>query len=172
MNHWYCKAGDVLLYDRSTSLTSRVIDAGEVIEDGVDDREFHHVAIALDPYYKIEADGNKTTIVPIDYGMFATFRPPYDRKKLHDALDWARTTQVGRLYGWVGILDQALRIVSRSRLHLPRWFVQWANARWPYCSPLGTAIMIRAGFNGVLPLPPPNPEVVYHGFKDYEVQIR
>lgn len=171
MKQFYCQPGDVLLYDRSNSFTARAIDAGEVLEDGPEDREFHHSAIALDPFYKIEADGKHTEIKPIDYGMFATFRPPYDRKKLPVALDWARKTQVGRLYGWIGIVDQILRMLTRNRVHMPRWFIQWTNKLWPYCSPLSTNIMIRAGYNGVLPWPPPTPQDIYHGVKQYEVKV-
>ncbi|WAH35060.1 hypothetical protein [Alicyclobacillus dauci] len=168
MQTW-CEPGDVLVYFKPVNLTTRLIEYGEERIDPGEDRYAYHVAIALDRYNKVEANGQATEINPIDYDRCEVFRPPYDPAKLPGALAWAHM-QVGRLYGWIGIIDQGLRDISGGLLHLPRWFVTWANNRWPYCSTLAQSIMSQAGFDGVPNWPPPSPEDVYKTVKQWPVQ--
>lgn len=166
MTGW-CRPGDVLLYEHPPTRLTKLIEDGECREDPGEKRYFYHCAVALDAYSKIEADGRDTTINPIDYGNFACFRPPYDPVKLDGALSWART-QEGRLYGWIGVFDEGLRDISGGYLHFSKWFITWANNRWPFCSWLGGEIMNRAGF--MVPMwPPPCPEDIYEAVKKWPV---
>jgi len=169
MTFW-CQAGDLLFYGDAKTLETRAIQFGEELEDGPEAFVPYHVAIALGSYDKLEADGKDTTINPIDYGRFVVCRPPYDPRKLPTALIWGRK-QVGKLYGWIGIFDQVLRMLSGSRLHLPRRTVEWADRHWPYCSTLAAAVIIKAGYYGILPWPAPTPAEMYRAVKDYKVKV-
>lgn len=168
MEQW-CRPGDVLIYFKAPNLTTRIIEYGEERIDPGEDRYAYHVAVALDAFAKIEADGKETEINPIDYGRFEVYRPPYpDPARMSSALLWG-CAQRGRLYGWIGIIDQGIRDISGGRLHLPRWFVTWADKRWPYCSTLAQSIISKAGFDGIPRWPPPSPEDVYKTVKLYQV---
>lgn len=177
MKRFYCQPGDILFYFKSPNLETRLIQIGEDLEEGETAIWPYHVAVALTAYVKVEANGKKTDIVPIDYGKFRLCRPPYDPAKINQALGWART-QAGRLYGWIGIADQALRDLSLGKLHLPRGLVQWSDSHWPYCSTLATDTAVRAGFNeqmkklgkqGLRRWPPNSPADMWKVMKQFEI---
>ncbi len=121
--------GDVLGYYKATTTLEALIQFGERLEDGPHNREYYHVAVALDNFSKIEADGVKVAINPItsDNG-YAIFRLPVSQSKIDQALTKLRGL-MGQRYDWVLIVDDGLRYLSkgitgRELLHLPAWFVR------------------------------------------------
>lgn len=163
----FCKPGDCLVYFKSRTFTADLIRFGEERMDPGEDAYAFHVAIAMGPYEKIEANGKETSKAPIDYGNFLRFRPPYDPVKLPNAIDWLKS-QKGRLYGWIGVIDQGIRDLTYGRLHLPRWLITWINNRWPYCSWEGADFVNKAGFK-ISMYPPPSPEDFYNAVKEWPV---
>lgn len=169
MHESFCQAGDVLFYFDAPNVETRLIQFGESIEEHAPGPWPYHVAIALNATQKIEADGKETAINPIDYGKFVICRPPYDKRKLPKALAWSRR-QEGKLYGWFGILDQILRILFRKKGLVPRWLVEWADKRWPYCSYLYQEFAPRAGFTDIPVWPPATPADCWIPLRKYTVR--
>jgi len=164
-----CRPGDVLFYFDAAGLT-RIIQLGEDWEEHSDGPWPYHVAVALNSTNKLEADFWDTAINPIHDGRtYVVCRPPYsDAGQLARALQWGRG-RVGRLYGWVGIIDQGMRDLSRGRIHLPRWFVVWIDSLMPYCSTLTESIVSRAGVHDIPEWPPPSPADDWLALKKYRV---
>jgi len=159
--------GDIILYEKPRDVLEELIEDGERMEDGTHKRWFYHVAIALGPYDMLEAI-SRVSISPLDYHNCVICRPPYDRTKIHAALRWGKKRE-GRLYGYIGVVDQALRDLTHDRLHMPKSFIEWMNSRWPYCSVLTSAIARKAGFKQIRQWPPPDPEAVWEAVKNYVV---
>ncbi|WDL98117.1 hypothetical protein [Alicyclobacillus sp. ALC3] len=171
MNAFLCKPGDLLFYFQADNVGEALIQTGEELEEHSDGPWPWHVAVALGPWTKVEADGKETAIHAIDYHNCVICRPPYESQRaLHYALGWARR-QRGRLYGWIGTIDQALRDISGGRLHLPRWFVTWTDKLMPYCSTLAQSITWRAGWRAVKAYPPPSPADMWKAAKKYIVHV-
>ncbi|MCL6453542.1 MAG: hypothetical protein K6T78_07930 [Alicyclobacillus sp.] len=164
-----CRPGDVLFYFDADGLT-RLIEVGESLEEHSEGPWPYHVAIALGPEDKLEADFWDTVINPIQDGRpYVVCRPPYPNAVLlAQALHWGRG-RVGRLYGWVGIVDQALRDISGGRLHLPRWLIKRVDRLMPYCSTLVQSVLARAGVDIIPDWPPPSPADVWIALRDYAV---
>lgn len=167
MNNFPAESGDILVYFRDPTTLQRLIITGEEMEDGKHKIEAFHVAVALDAFTQIAALGRGITILPMESGI-AICRPPYDSTKVPSALAWARS-RVHTPYGWIGILDQALRDLTHDRVHLPAKFMRWVNRKWPYCSVFDAQIVRRAGWNGIRRWPPPDPETVWEAVKQYRV---
>lgn len=117
-----CRPGDILLYRKKRTLSTDAIELGEWLEDGAESREYYHVAIALDAYRKIEADGRSVAINLIDYGNFDAFRLPVNKSRRLWALSRIRNF-VGQPYDWWLILDDGLRYLTRNKIHLPVHFI-------------------------------------------------
>ena len=100
MDFW-CQPADILLYSKPPNLSTRLIEVGERLEDGKQPMEFYHVAIALDPYTKIEAQGKSVATAPIDYecGHLAIFRLPTAPKVCNAALRGLMRLE-GEPYDW------------------------------------------------------------------------
>lgn len=169
MSEFVCNPGDLLFYFRVDDVGEALIIAGEDLEEHSAGPWPWHVAIALDAWSKIEADGRTTAIHPIDYHNCVVCRPPYpNTQKLNKELGWARK-QIGRLYGWIGVIDQGLRDISGGRLHLPRWFVTRVDKLMPFCSTLAQSVTWRSGWHAVVAYPPPSPADVWKAAKRYAV---
>jgi len=166
MPGFWCQPGDLLFYFHPTGLGPRLIEIGEHLEDGPG-TDPYHVAIAVGRYDKIEAAGWRTVRASIDYGAGVVCRPPYDTAKLPLAIAWLQR-QLGRFYGWLGVVDQGLRDLSRGYVHLPRWLIAWADTRWPFCSTLAADFANRARW-AVPQWPPPSPEDLWRLAKPYQV---
>jgi len=164
-----CRPGDLLFYFDALGL-ERLIQLGEDLEKHSDGPWPYHCAIALNSTEKLEADFWDTAVNPITDGRpYVVCRPPYpDAVKLARALQWGRG-RVGRLYGWVGITDQGLRDLSGGRLHMPRWFIEWVDKLWPYCSTLVESIVSRAGVHDIPEWPPPSPADCWLELRSYQL---
>ncbi|QQE80942.1 hypothetical protein [Alicyclobacillus sp. SO9] len=170
MKEFHAQPGDILVYSDAKNDIDRLIQFGEECIRHNKERGqpiAFHVAVALGAFHKIEAIASGVTIDLIDYRQCSVFRPPYNRTKMERALIWA-ARQKGKLYGWVGDMDQALRDLTFNRVHLPRAFIQWADKKWPYCSYFDAGFMVRAGYNDMVSKeyqipkwPPPDPEAIF-----------
>ncbi len=138
----WAQPGDILLYFRAPNLGTRLIQVGEELEDGVDKRMAYHVAVAMDQYTKIEANGHSVADAPIDYANCRVFRPPILSQNIHNGLHAVRKL-IGQRYDWVLILDDALRYLSHDRVHLPVGYVRSEERRGKVCSSL-VSVYLRA----------------------------
>lgn len=114
--------GDIILYFRAPNLIDRGIDLFEWFEHHGDPTYFYHVAIAVGMADQIEA-ARRIRISPITpEDMCLVFRPPIRRTRVRIALGKLRK-KLGQRYGYLLIIDDALRYISRGRLHLPEWLM-------------------------------------------------
>lgn len=168
MRDFKCRAGDILFYDKATSITEKAIEYGESRVDGYHKRYVYHVAVALNDSVKVEAL-NETVVDKIDYSTCIVCRPPYhDEQQLRKALRWLRTLE-GRPYGWIGVFDQALRDLTKNRLHLPKRFIEWIDSVTPFCSVESNAFLRRAGYREIPQYPPPDPQKVWLKLRRHKV---
>lgn len=166
MGEFFAREGDILLYSHAPNLSTRLIQFGEELEDGMQPVECYHVAIALDGYRKIEADGKNVAINPIDYERCAVFRPPIDKGHIRQGLG-ETLKLVDQPYDWVLILDDALRYFTHNYIHLPVQYVKSQERRKKICSSLvafyfGKAQWGHLGRNA-------SPEDVWLQVKDWPV---
>lgn len=166
--HFPAKRGDLLFFPASPNLVTRLIQFGERLEDGNHRIVPYHVAIAVSPFEQIAASTHGVAQSEIDYDQVLITRPPYDVDMLTDAIAWL-TRQKGRLYGWIGVVDQGLRDATHDVIHLPDALVRWSDRRWPFCSSLAAEFMRRAGYEHVRRWPPPDPETLWLETRDYMV---
>ncbi|WDL97791.1 hypothetical protein [Alicyclobacillus sp. ALC3] len=122
-----------MLYHKPPNLSTRLIEFGEKLEDPGHAQYFYHVALALGPYYKIEADGKTVAINPIDYGKFEGFRPPIPPKQRDAALAQVHKL-VGEPYDWWLIIDDALKYGTCGVVHLPVRFIKSEERHAKICS--------------------------------------
>lgn len=125
--------GDILLYGKHSGPITHLIDWGEIIEDGKQSKEFYHVAIALNEYTKIEADGKNVAIKPIDYGNFDIYRPPIKKDNINKGLNATRKL-IGQPYDWPLIIDDALRYLTKGHVHLPTKWINSLERHMKICS--------------------------------------
>ncbi|GMA64939.1 hypothetical protein NZD89_06025 [Alicyclobacillus fastidiosus] len=173
---YLAKPGDILLYRKSPSIGDDLIIEGESFEDGRQDREYYHVAIALDANNKIEAYGKSVAIHPIDYGNFDAFRPPIGSHRVKSALAVIRRC-VGQGYDWWLIIDDAIRYLTKfipKRLggpwHLPVSFIQSDERRGKVCSSLAVAYLNAALWGPKLGRNA-SPEDIYLAVKDFPIYV-
>ncbi|MFX4302959.1 hypothetical protein ACOJUR_12005 [Alicyclobacillus tolerans] len=164
----YALPGDILFYDRHPDWIDDLIITGERLEDGLHRIEAYHVAVALDSYQCVAALARGVSVTPIDYGVITICRPLSQNAQTHQALMWAES-KVGTPYGWLGIVDQALRDVSHNLIHLPDALIEWSNQKWPYCSIFATDFLQRAGYEELRDFPPPSPEDLWLELKQFRV---
>jgi hypothetical protein len=151
------KTGDILLYYPSNLIWEAVV-VGEILEDGIQDKEYCHVAIALNDREKIEADGHAVVINPIDYKeRFDVYTVSEDRDAIHKALTSVQK-YLGQGYDWLEIIDQALRDLSHGLLHLPKHLIMQSEAHRKICSTLAAIYLKELGIE-VKELP--SPEDIY-----------
>jgi hypothetical protein len=151
------KTGDILLYYPSNLIWEAVV-VGEILEDGIQDKEYCHVAIALNDREKIEADGHAVVINPIDYKeRFDVYTVSEDRDAIHKALTSVQK-YLGQGYDWLEIIDQALRDLSHGLLHLPKHLIMQSEAHRKICSTLAAVYLKELGIE-VKELP--SPEDIY-----------
>lgn len=127
-----CKEGDILLYYGDPNYIDRGIQWFEQIEDPGDDIYVYHVAIAVSAFEQIAAD-RRVELRPITLERaFIVCRPDIPKGRVDVALGKLRAKMLGKVYGYMLIVDDALRDISRNRLHLPKWFMRLF--RGPDCS--------------------------------------
>ena len=168
MEFW-CKPGDILLYGKPPTLSTKLIEVGEELEDGTQEKEYYHVAIALNQFDKIEAQGKNVGIASIDYGRFDVYRPPIPAYQIKQGLGETRKL-VGEPYDWWLIIDEAparpdAQLNSSTGIIHP---VERATredmfdaSRFLFCK--GTV----GAFEEVAE---PDPEAIYLAVKDYRVR--
>ncbi|MCL6442088.1 MAG: hypothetical protein K6T83_01255 [Alicyclobacillus sp.] len=166
MSDW-CKPGDILLYPHPPNLSTRLIELGERLEDGKQPIEFYHVALALGPYDKLEADGKRVEVNPIDYGKFIAYRPPIPKDRRDKALAEMRK-YIGQPYDWWLILDDALRYLTRGVVHLPVRFISSQERRKKVCSSLVARYLAAAEWGPKLG-PNSSPEDLWLAVREYPV---
>ncbi len=165
---YIAEPGDILLYRKSPSIADRLVEFGERLEDGAQDREYYHVAIALNANDKIEAYGKSVAIHPIDYGNFDAFRPPIAPRRIGIGLGTIRQ-YVGQAYDWWLIIDDALRYISRGVFHLPVSFIRSTERRGKVCSSLVVSYF-KAAYWGPNLTSNASPEDIWIAVKDYPVE--
>ncbi|MFB5192747.1 hypothetical protein [Alicyclobacillus fastidiosus] len=173
---YLAEPGDILLYRKYPSIGHDLIIDGEILEDGRQQREYWHVAIALDVKNKIEADGKTVAIHPIDYGNFDAFRPPIGSRRIDLALSVIRQF-VGQGYDWWLIIDDAIRYATKripkclgGPWHLPAAFIQSEERRAKVCSSLAVAYFNAAVWGPKLDRNA-SPEDIYLAVKDFPINV-
>lgn len=162
------EAGDILLYRHAPTITTRLIELGEVLEDGKQSHEYYHVAIALSSIRKIEANGNRVQIAPVNNGgIYDVYRPPLSSFQIHMGLAHVKAME-GQRYDWLLIVDDALRYLTHNLVHLP---VRWVKRNERYmkiCSTLAAEYLKAAKFvSDVEFTDNTSPEDIWLAVKDY-----
>lgn len=183
MNFVNVHEGDILLYRRINTAAEAAIVFGEVLEDGIEDREYYHCAIALSSTQKVEALGEICVTNIVQDGSFDVFRVPLHpddiRQGLHAALKL-----VGQKYDWWLIADDVLRYLTRGHVHLPKKFIESKERRMKICSSFVHYFFRRATrpkssvysvavrgsiLRRLKRWPPPSPQDLYLAVQEYEV---
>ncbi|WDL96956.1 hypothetical protein [Alicyclobacillus sp. ALC3] len=141
MPEFWCGAGDILLYHRPPNLSTRLIEDGERLEDPGEPEYFYHVAIALDKYTKIEANGKTVAKANIDYGKFRTFRLPFGHDAIQRGLNLVLSYE-GEPYDWPLIIDDGLRYATHDLVHLPVAYIRSEERRRKVCSSLAAKDLV------------------------------
>lgn len=165
------REGDILLYRKGGHVSEALIDFGEELEDGIQAREYYHVAVACNSQLKIEANGFEPVCITniIDDGTFDVFRPQIPISRIRDGLYALRKLE-GQKYDWWTIADEALRDLTFNLIHLPENFINDEERRRKICSTL-VAFYFRKCEWGVLKRwPKPSPEDIYLLVKEYQVK--
>lgn len=166
------QAGDVLAYWRTSNFTEELIDAGEVLEDGPQEREYFHVALALNSTQKIESlTSTGVGLHKIIYdGSFDVFKVPMTDTKKNRALN-AALSLVGERYNWWAVVDDGLRYLSGGKVHLPKKFIDWTERYTKECSGVLFFAFRKALWKPALRInayPPPSPQDVVDMLKPYQ----
>lgn len=165
------RTGDILMYYRPTKphrLVERAIQLGEILEDGIQDREYYHVAIAVDAQTKVEANGVYVAKADIEKNRsFDLFRPPIAHHVRHQAMQTILTME-GQKYDWWLIFDDVLRYISFGLLRLPESFIAEREQTEKICSTLVGRYLRLAGYKHV-DKRFPSPEDIYLAVKRYKV---
>lgn len=161
--------GDILLYYKGGGWSAPAIKLGEILEDGLQPREYYHAAVALDAQHKIETNGFPVSITEIIFDKsFDVFRPPIEpediQRGLHETLKL-----IGQKYDWVAIVDDALRFLTQGVFHLPTRWVMSEERRRKICSSMVNYYLWQAGWTGIRRFPPPTPEDLGLALKPYQV---
>ncbi|MCF8566926.1 hypothetical protein LLE49_19590 [Alicyclobacillus tolerans] len=168
---YIAEPGDILLYRKpfAAYIPDIAIDLGEMLEDGPQPKYFFHCAIALNANVKLEADGRRVAVHPIDYGKFEPYRPPIPRGRREKGLQYVETME-GQRYDWIVDIDDGLRYLTHNHVHLPVRWVQNIERHAKNCSDL-----VGAYFNKVMWGPKhfglnTSPEDIWLAVKDYGVR--
>lgn len=152
MTTQHAQAGDILLYRRVMTLTEALIDVGEVLEDGPQNKIYYHCAVALDEYHEISALASGVRVYSITYNdEFDIYRLPIPPDKLKESLDRLKTLE-GQPYDWVCIVDDSLRYLTRGLVHLPEWWVRSTERHCKICITFIRKDLKWANFNPPIPL--------------------
>lgn len=127
-----CKEGDILLYYGDPNIIDEGIQWFERLEDPGDDIYVYHCAIAVSAFEKIEADRRVEERAITLERPFIVCSPPIPKGRVDVALGKLRAKMLGKVYGYVLILDDALRYLSGNRIHLPERLMK--RFREPDCS--------------------------------------
>jgi hypothetical protein len=147
------QAGDILLYyeDRQglkEEIMSNVVKLGAILEDGIQDCEVYHCAIALDGDHKLEADGTVIAIHPINRNgeeLFGVFRPKVDPKDRNEALQYVYTF-IGQKYDWFLIADEGIVDLTGGAIHFPTQFMERKELHMKICSTLAAFFLKKANY--------------------------
>jgi len=140
------KRGDLLLYYKSLNPVWIAIKVGEILEDGIQDREYFHCAVALDDKAELEADGIEVAVHPIIHdGSYDVFRPPLTEAQIEKGLSLINSYR-GQKYDWWKIGDDALRFASGNAIHLPSGIVANEELHKKICNTPLAAYLWAAGF--------------------------
>lgn len=137
------------MYRYAPNLDTRLIQLGELLEDGRP-RPYYHTAIALDVNRKIEAQGKTVAITEIDYGNFEPFRPPLTRTQIEEGLSVVLADE-GEPYDWPLIIDDGLRYLTHNLVHLPVGWITSEERRKKICSSLVVAYFKASGWRPAHP---------------------
>lgn len=160
-----CEPGDILMYRHGNTLDKRLIDFGERLEDGAQSPMYYHVAIALGPNLKIEAQGKSVAIDTIDYGNFDPYRPPLSAAQIHDGLTAVKKC-VGQPYDWWLIINDALSYLTHGIVHLPTKWIESEERKSKICSSLA-ALYFKAAGLGVRWALSVSPEDIFLAVKEW-----
>lgn len=167
MSIYIARPGDILMYRHAPNFDTKLIQFGEELEDGCEQDEYYHCAIALNPNTKIEAQGKSVAVDQIDYGNFDVFRPPLMADQISEGLSAVKEC-IGQRYDWVLIIDDALRYLTRNLIHLPVRYVKSEERKKKICSSLVALYLDAAGWKKDWSLSV-SPEDVYLAVKDWRV---
>ncbi|WAH40635.1 hypothetical protein NZD89_20320 [Alicyclobacillus fastidiosus] len=159
--------GDILLYRSLRNRNTKLIKFFERCEDGPQVRGYYHVAIALDSQLKIESNGKRVTIEPINYGMFDVFRPSIPSQQRNAAINYLKGFY-GQPYDWWLVTDDLLRYFTHNVIHLPVSFVQIEERNKKTCSSLVSQYFSVAKWGPALSQNV-SPEDIYRYLKNYQV---
>lgn len=159
--------GDILLYRKLHNGHTESIRFLERLENGAQALEYYHVALAFDSQSKIEANGKKVTIDPIDFGSFDVFRPPIPLQQRNIAIQHMKDL-VGEPYDWWLVADDILRCVTRNVIHLPVSFVQIEEQHKKICTSLVVQYFTAAKWGPTFHLNV-SPEDIYFSVRDYRI---
>jgi len=116
------REGDILMYFRSPNAIDLGIDLFEWFKRHGDPTYFYHTSVAVDCRDQIEA-ARRIRISPITTAdTYLIFRPPVPQQDVRNALGKLRK-RIGQRYGYLLIIDDALKYLSRDRVHLPDWLM-------------------------------------------------
>lgn len=139
--------GDILMYYGKYTFIDDAIKFGELLEDGSQPKEYYHVAIALSPTEKIEANGIDVTRAPIETtpNLFDYYRLPGSKEQIETSLSFIERF-IGEKYDWTLIADDVLMYATDGLIHLPEALIEKRESSEKICSTLGELYMVHRGF--------------------------
>jgi hypothetical protein len=153
------RLGDLVFYVNPSTFPERLVVLGEDMHDGKHRVEPYHVAVAISPTEEIAALGRGVSKVrtQLDASTIVC-RPEYQKQGMYleTALLWL-SRQVGKPYGWLGVVNQGLIDLTDGTLRMPDSCIRRANRTAPYCSVLAAKFCRLAGAPHVPRWPPPDP---------------
>jgi hypothetical protein len=173
VKHVDTRLGDLLFYINPSTFAERLVVVGEDLHDGRHEVEPYHVAVAISPTEEIAALARGVSKVrTVLDSSIVVCRPPYAENgaTLPDALKWL-TSELGKLYGWLGVVDQGLIDLTDGVLRFPDATIRRMNREYPYCSVLAAQFCRIAGAPDVPHWPPPDPYDLYRWAENWKVGI-
>lgn len=159
--------GDLLFYRKNPNLFNRLVDVAEEVENGRQKYEFYHCSIALNQWEKVEADGRRVNVNPIEPDGYSVFRPPINQQSINYALFEIRK-YIGQRYDWTLIADDALRYLTHNHIHFPVNYIRSTERHAKVCSSLVARYFFYAGWSSFYGFNE-SPEDIWLAVKDYEV---
>lgn len=163
------REGDILLFYANPTFEQELIELGERLEDGPQPRMYYHCAVATGERRKIEAL-SRVYETSISYdGSFDVFRPSIPLVNVRKGLRYLRGL-LGERYDWLLIVDDGLRYLTQSIVHLPKRMVLNNERQRKICSSLVADYLDKAGFRcGLKTYAIPSPQDLAIALQPYQV---
>lgn len=161
--------GDILLYKNPKTFFEHAIIFGEDLHDGIHTSQYYHVAIAISPTEKVEANGRDVAVseILLDPREFDVFRLPLSQGSIDASVSYILEF-VGEHYDWTLIADDVLRYATFDVVHLPKSVIRHTESTEKICSTLAQLYLLKRGVYSNESYE--DPEEVYLSIKDVAVK--